>query len=107
MKNLLAISMCAAAAFLVAGCEEKSPTAPAPTAAPKTGGAVKGAAEAATAMKDKAVATAQSAYDSAKKTMDDLTAKAATVPAAAKPTVDARSPAPRRSSPLPRRPWAI
>ena len=65
MKNLLAISMCAAAAFLVAGCEEKSPTPPAP-AAPKTGGAVQGAAETATAMKDKAVATAQSAYDSAK-----------------------------------------
>jgi hypothetical protein len=86
MKSLFAVPLCAAA-LLLTGCEEKSPTGNAVNNAAKQAGAA--ATGAATALKDTALATAQSAFDGSKKTLDDLIAKAGKVPESAKPAVDA------------------
>jgi hypothetical protein len=87
MKSIVLLSACVGVAFGVVGCEEKTtpPTAP---GAKAPAGDKEQIGAATTALKDKAVATAQSTFDSTKKMMDDLTAKAATVPAAAKPAFD-------------------
>jgi gas vesicle protein len=81
-RPLIASSVAALALFAVA-CEEKSPSSSAP---PNTG-AGKGVANAVTAAKDNAVAGANTALASAKKSLDDLNAKFSSVSGDAKTSV--------------------